>query len=647
MNMNLKRHPVTFTFSFCVVFFVVAPSFGQSKQAESRPARVRARPVRGVMSRTPPVLAQGQPKVIEHPRMDPPVDPSVRTEEIRPTTPETAVKVFSEAPEEVAAKAPNSFTFFRNTPLASAPVVGGVTLNSLIPIEPSGAANGRVVFYTTNSYAAVSGDGGQTFSYINPFTYFPAANGGFGGDQVVYYERTRGLMFWLLQYNPDNNTNTQRLAVARSQADAVNGNWIAYDFTPATFGFTTPPAGASGFWLDFPDLTVSDNFLYLTTNVFQRILPSPANGCRACPNIGTCPAACVTSGGMPTCTQGCTAVGAVIARIPLNQLAAGQNLSFLFYSDTNSGYRCTHGARTTMYWGAHLSTSRIRIYRWDESSTSVASDDVDHTAYNTGTMTATSPDGSNFAARSDSRILGAYVANGVIGFMWNAAQGGSFPFPHVQWLRFNENNRKLLTQWQIWNSNHAFLYPSVHPNDRGHVGGTMAWGGGTFFPSALAWVKDDFDPAETFSFENLTFAQGTAGPCDPAFALTGGGCYNRWGDYFSTRVSVPYGNTWVGTGFVLNGTNGVTRDPRYVWFGRERDTPPPRNTIFVGLGNTSGWEDGSFGHPYNTVTEGHFAAMPGDTILIGPGNYPETPTLSTPVKVDILRLGGTVIIGRR
>ncbi len=630
--MNLKRHLVTFTFSFCVVLFVVAPSFGQSKHAESRPARVRARPVRGVLDKAPlePPPQRPPKRAIDHVRMDPPVDPSVRAEEIRPTTPETEVKVFSEVPQEAAVKAPNTFAFFRNTPLASAPVVGGVTLNSLIPIEPSGAANGRVVFYTTNSYAAVSGDAGQTFSYINPATFFAAANGGFGGDQVIYYERTRGLMFWLLQYNPDNTTSTQRLAVARSQADVLNGNWITYDFTPATYGFTTPPAGASGFWLDFPDLAVSDNFLYHTTNVFPRILPNPTNACAGTCPTRPCPAGCAS------CTNVCTAVGAVVARLPLAQLAAGQNLGFHFFSDTNSGYRCTHGARTTMYWGSHNTTSQIRIYRWDENSTAVASDNVDHAAYNAGTQTAASPDGNDFAAFSDSRILGAYVANGVIGFMWNAAQGGSFPFPYVQWLRFNENNRELLTQWPIWNSNHAFLYPSVHPNDRGHIGGTMAWGGGTFFPSALAWINDDFNPAGTFSFENLTFAQGNSAPN-----------YNRWGDYFSTRVSVPYGNTWVGTGFVVNGAGGVTRDPRYVWFGRERDTPPPSNTIFVGLGNTSGWEDGSFAHPYNTVTEGHFAAMPGDTILIGPGNYPETLTLSTAVKVDILRLGGTVTIGRR
>jgi hypothetical protein len=631
--MNMKRHLGTLAFSFGVMLSAAMPSLAQSGQAESRQGTVRGHLIRGSLSKTPPELpSQPEWKVIEHPHIETPVDPSVRPEDIRPTNPETVIKIIPEAlleppaREQAAPQAPGTFTFFRNTALNGAPVVGRATLNTFVPIEPSGAANGRVVFYTTNSYAAVSGDAGQTFSYINPTTFFAAANGGFGGDQVVYYERTRGLMFWLLQYNADNTTNTQRLAVARSQADVINGNWIAYDFTAATYGFTTPPAGATGFWLDFPDLAVSDNFLYLTTNVFQR--------------TPTCPA---PAGTTSTCTQ--VFAGAVIVRIPLNQLAAGQDVGFQFYTDTNFGYRCTHGARGTMYWGSHLTNTRIRIYRWDENSGQVAWDDVDHTAYNTGTMTAMSPDGSNFAARADDRILGAWVANGVIGFMWNAAQGGGFAFPHVQVLRFNESDRRLLSQGQIWNGDHAWLYPSVHPNNRGDLGGTIASGGGSFYPDAAAWIADDFNGGRITPLESLAFATGTAGPCDPIFAPSGGGCYNRWGDYFSTRVSVPYGNTWVGTGFVLNGTNGVTRDPRYVWFGRERDTPPPTNTIIVNSGNLSGYEDGSFLHPYNTVTEGHFAAMPGDTILIRAGSYPETLTLRT--RTTIKSEGGTATIGRR
>jgi hypothetical protein len=347
----------------------------------------------------------------------------------------------------------------------------------------------------------------------------------------------------------------------------------------------------------------------------------------------------------------CGTLGAVIVRLSLDQLAQGVNLagSSFFNDTTHSGLRLTQGARSTMYWGAHNTTAQIHICRWPENG-AIACDDVTHTAYNTGAMTATSPDGSNFAAAADSRIQAAWVANDVIGFMWSAAQGGGFTFPHVQALRFNESNRTLLTQGQIFSNTQAFLYPSVNVNDRGHLGGTMAWGGGANFPNVLAWIADDFNNGTITPLENVTFSAGNAGPCDPNFDPVPGNmtldCYNRWGDYFATRVHSPYGNTWIGTGFVLNGANGVTRDPRYVWFGRERDAPPPTNVIFVSQFNTTGYEDGTLFHPYNTVGEGHFAALPGDVISIAPGNYNEPQSLSRPSRLERLGATGTVKIGQ-
>jgi hypothetical protein len=95
---------------------------------------------------------------------------------------------------------------------------------------------------------------------------------------------------------------------------------------------------------------------------------------------------------------------------------------------------------------------------------------------------------------------------------------------------------------------------------------------------------------------------------------------------------------------VLNGgqTGGFTQ-PRFVWFGREQDSPPSSNIIYVDLANVSGYEDGSSANPYNTVTEGHFAAVSGDQIIIRAGDYSESVTLST--AVTVISEGGTVTIG--
>jgi hypothetical protein len=666
----MNRHTILFILTLGALAMVLAvsppppPSRAQSKvgqvvssgQIQSHQGTKQAHSVvHGPVSKTPP---EKQPEMEDEgshseSRLDPPVDPSVRQEDIRPTNAETVVSrtpLATRNSQPNAPLAPGTFTFYRNTSLASAPVVGGTTLSTYNPVEPSAAANGRVVFYTTNNYAGVSGDGGQTFTYLNPFTFFAAANGGFGGDQYVYYERTRGLTLWLLQYNPDTVNNTHRIAVARSQADVINNTWFYFDFTPADFGFTAPPAGANGFWMDFPDMAVSDNFLWLTTNVFPRVLPNPGNPCAGTCPTQTCPAGC------SSCTSNCTAVGAVIYRIPLNDLKAGGPINFLYASDTNFGYRLTQGAHTTMYWGSHNTTSQIRIYRWDENGNSIALDNVNHAAYTVaptcvppnqpacgagscGNMLAVSPDGTNFACTADSRILGAWVAGGVIGFMWNAAQGGSFAYPHVEVVRFNESNRNLIGQGQVFSASFAFLYPSVHPNDRGHLGGTMAVGGGSSYPFEIAWIADDFNNGTITPLENATVAVGTAGPT----------C-NRWGDYYATRLEVPYGNTWVGTGYVVNTTtcNGIPTggnnwDPHFVWFGRERDTPPATNTIYVDKLNASGYEDGTLVHPYSTFAKGNFACSAGDTLMVRAGNYNETGTFNRAAIVK--NLSGTVKLG--
>ena len=86
------------------------------------------------------------------------------------------------------------------------------------------------------------------------------------------------------------------------------------------------------------------------------------------------------------------------------------------------------------------------------------------------------------------------------------------------------------------------------------------------------------------------------------------------------------------------------REPHFVWFGRERDTPPPTRTIYVDWANNTGIEDGTQAHPYNTVAEGHTAASLGDTLSIRAGNYPGAVRLNK--SVTVRSTGGTAAIGR-
>src|SRR5712692_9974664 len=130
--------------------------------------------------------------------------------------------------------------------------------------EPSVAVKDQVVLYTGNWYAARSADGGQTFQYIDPFTAFPdPPNLGYCCDQVANYIASIDTFVWLLQYGPKTGPeadNIQRLAFAKT-ADVVAGRWRLFDIT-------TQSLGVAGQFMDFPDIAVGANALYVTTNLF-------------------------------------------------------------------------------------------------------------------------------------------------------------------------------------------------------------------------------------------------------------------------------------------------------------------------------------------------------------------------------------------
>jgi len=474
---------------------------------------------------TPPLdLDEMQQRCAPLGRIVVPDDPNARPGEYLPRSRPSSPLLPGQGQDGGSAREPAAIQFYHTS---SIPDAATGTSDASWVQEPSLGVNDAVIFWTGNWYASVSGDAGQTWSYINPYTRFAGANGGFCCDQIVYYDDTRNVTFWLLQYVADANTNTQRLAVSQGQNGVTSNSWFYYDWTPASFGFP-----ASGYWLDFPDLSVSDNYLYLTTNVFL---------------IGS----------------GLTST-AVIARFPLDPLSQGQGFSYSYFvSGDRPSLRCTHGADGTMYFGTHNSNSSFRIFRWAESSGTIFWDNVAHTAYNnpsTTTPVAPGPDGRDWAGSADGRVLGAWRARGRLGFMWNAAQGGAYAYPHVWVVEFQESDRTLVRESQVWSPSVAWLYPSAHTNWwRDWVGGTIAFGGGSYYPGATAWIADD-DNGFTFApLDNAVFASGNSGPIS-----------NRWGDYLTTRYHSRYTDTWVGSGWANVGGpySGANAVPRYVWFGR-------------------------------------------------------------------------------
>jgi hypothetical protein len=387
--------------------------------------------------------------------------------------------------------------------------------------EPSVAVNGQVVMYTGNWYAARSVDGGASFQYIDPFTSFPdPPNLGYCCDQVVNYISSIDTFVWLLQYGPKSGPeadNIQRLAFAKT-ADVAKGNWRLFDITTASLGL-------SGKFLDFPDLAVGTTFLYVTSNVFTP--------------------------------QGQSA-GAVVVRLRISDIASGKVTVQTFPSTDLNSFRVTQNCETKAYFAAHLDSSTLRVFTWDDNDPTPTSTDVGVARWLGGQgYQSTTPDGQRWLDRVDPRITGAtFVPQTTLGpelwFAWSVDRGSNQrPNAFVQIARL-DGNLTLIENINIFDLDSATAYGALSTNSENEVGVSYMIGGGPKFPSHMVAIL-------TGIRQDVLTKAGDRGTAD-----------GQWGDYLTLRP-VPGTKLFAATGYTMNGTaDGSNRDvtPRYVVFGR-------------------------------------------------------------------------------
>jgi hypothetical protein len=489
----------------------------------------------------------------------------------QPQSPET----IPHQPGQQVVTAPGDFTLFMNravTPVgASTSTIG----------EPSVAINRDIAFCTGNWYAALSEDSGMTWTYVNPSTRFPASDGGFCCDQRTIYVPSHDLTVWLLQYDQGgvNLNNRYRIAAARGRNALKANSWIYADFTPGMFGH-----GQLGKWLDFPDLAYGQDHLYVSTNVFG---------------------------------SGPGAIDAIVWRVDLNDMQNNSSWSYVYQRNTLSlgggySYRFTQGAVSSMWFATHASNSDLRIYSWPESSNTITFYDRGIAAFGTGSSLSITPDGYNWMGRADTRTLGGYITGSEIGFLWNVPQNFSSRLqPYVRVSRFLRSGVTYIADHDIWNSTRAFGYPCVTTNANSHMGGTIAFGGTTTYPAVLAFMVDA-DSSVWAPLDTATVRIGSNGPSRQV-----------WGDYFSVQRHPVKPETWIASGMTMQGGNANgDSEPRYVWFGRERDDPGTVSlsvsstgatgvTIDVGMMDRNGLRDGNtpFTRAYS-VSQGYRMTAP-------------------------------------
>jgi hypothetical protein len=407
--------------------------------------------------------------------------------------------------------------------------------------EPSVSINGQVVMFTGNWYTARSVDAGQTFQFIDPFTSFPnPPNLSFCCDQVVNYIPSIDTFVWLLQYGTNSDPqidNIQRLAFAAS-ADVQAGRWRLFDIT-------TDSLGVSGEFLDFPDLAVGANCLYVTTNLFSATGQS---------------------------------TGAAVVRIPFSSITSGPAVAQHFVSRDLDALRVAQNCGTTAFFAAHADTSTLTVFSWPEGDSTPVSTNIGVARWiGASAYQSRTPDGQRWLDRIDPRITGAAMAGNELWFAWSVDKGSNQrPQPFVQIARIDATNLTLLDNVNIFDTDSAIAYGALSSGPDQEVATSYMIGGGPRFPSLMAGIL-------TGTRKDVQVIAGDRGPLD-----------GQWGDYLAVRrvFSGPPDNTptnlFAASGYTMNGTgDGSNRDatPRFVVFGRAGDvTAAPPGPVAPGPG---------------------------------------------------------------
>jgi hypothetical protein len=419
--------------------------------------------------------------------------------------------------------------------------------------EPAAAQNGRFAFETWNWFAGASADGGASFALVNPETYGPGM-ADFCCDQDVIFDKGNNRFFWERMGIDDVNggtggSNGNRILINVSP-DGFFTNSCFADIRPGQFGL-------SNAFMDYPRLALSNNYIYMSLNIYSFVSP---------PSIG----------GFIT---------HILVRYDLDLFGDCTSATGTFWN-FSAGWSPTlvENAREIMYLGDHIITnpgglnSTFRVY-WifDDNTTLNAVDRaIDPWLYTNGNASCPVPGGSNPCARADHRIIGAVLehntplpgalgaAGDKIDFYWNVAAGNGFALPYTESAGFFGNTIAYVQRKLLAFSNATVFYAAVGADDREHVGLT----GWIFWPVASATnpqmtfgIDDDFNPSADSGWELWVLG---------ALSSDANWNANNSGDYLRVRMHAPNGTGWILTGTNRDAGGGEFRPTYSVW-GRGRD----------------------------------------------------------------------------
>jgi hypothetical protein len=383
--------------------------------------------------------------------------------------------------------------------------------------EPSVACSGQRILVTGNWFASRSIDGGRSWTFLDPFSEFPADSGGFCCDQIAYYSTRQRTWIWFLQYSHAGTTNIVRIAVSRSGAP---GTWSWRDLRPADLDRTW-----ASLWFDYPDLAESDNHRFLSMNLYD----SSDNW-----------------------------AAATVVRYRTDELAAAGPVTRRSWTTRSFGsLRFVQGATDAMWFAAHTGDPEVvRLFSWPDSTTQVSAFSVSIGPWSDGPYSSRGPGGAEWLSRLDSRITGGFrtpQADGphLLGFAWSAAPRTDRPQPYIRVVRINESTLRVHDEPDLWSASGAWAYPATAPSRRGRTGMSAFFGGPHHPAHAVGWFDD-----RAGAWKMAVTATSTHGPLQ-----------GKWGDYVVCRQHPSLVTAWIASGFTLQGGQDRRNvEPRLVSF---------------------------------------------------------------------------------
>jgi hypothetical protein len=409
-------------------------------------------------------------------------------------------------------------------------------------VEPGISNMGQSVFYLSNNLFDYSSDGGTTFTSLK-IPGGPSDAPNFCCDQTIVFDPGRSIWLWSALYtNTGSSNGIVKLGVIRNPGK-LECTYV-YD----------PGGTANNILPDYPQLGLSDNNLYLATSEIQagswlrsRMLRFDLDKLLDCPK-----------------TIGYRGVD--------------------FMPKSKRMWAPVRGARGIMYWANHNDANHLRIWTWPESDKAPTS-----VIKKVQTTTFADPDCRGGANDKDwiqtrgwqiaDAIRGALARGGAgsacpdcgrLQFYWNAAKDSKHKQAFVRSAVFDLPGLNVLAEPNVHNKDFCYGYADVHPNARGDLGATIAFGGrdgggGRALAAGVA-IEDEYTTGYKLETVYLT-TDGTDMPSSKNNSWD-----QRYGDYLSVKPHDPCSLWWVAGNYALSGGGGPSNVvANYVEFGRQRD----------------------------------------------------------------------------